>query len=90
MIVKKQEAVSPFRFTASVIGVTGFEPATKTSGKTHIRGKGGAKSGALGAQDAPIDPDLAMVVKRWTSLPEAVKQDVVAIVRAAGVDTVEG
>ncbi len=36
-----------------------------------------------GTKPAPIDPDLAAVVKAWPELPEAVKAGIVAMVKAA-------
>ena len=35
------------------------------------------------ANISALDPDLAMVVKRWESLPEAVRAGIVAMVKAA-------
>lgn len=43
----------------------------------------GAKSGALGAPEAPIDPDLAMIIEAWPTLPESIKAGIVAMIRAA-------
>jgi hypothetical protein len=52
--------------------------------------QGGAKSGALsgdsvasGALPAPTDPDLAAVVNAWPTLPEAVRRQVVGLVRSS-------
>jgi hypothetical protein len=45
--------------------------------------KGGAESGANDPKNRPIDPDLALVVERWDSLPEAVRAGIVAMVKAA-------
>jgi hypothetical protein len=46
----------------------------------------GAESGAVGAQNGPIDPQLAAVVAAWPTLPEAVRRRVMAMVNAAGMD----
>ncbi|MGA2061454.1 MAG: hypothetical protein ABSG67_13305 [Thermoguttaceae bacterium] len=43
----------------------------------------GAKSGAVGGDSAPIDPDLALIVNHWPNLSETVRQSIVAMVRAA-------
>jgi hypothetical protein len=43
-----------------------------------------AKSGAVGAQTAPSDPDLRVVIAAWSSLPEATRWDILGIIRAAG------
>ena len=44
---------------------------------------GGAESGAVGAETVPVDPDLQAVIERWPDLPDVVKVDIVAMVRAA-------
>jgi hypothetical protein len=31
----------------------------------------------------PTDPDLALVIERWADLPEAVRTDILTLVRAA-------
>ena len=54
------------------------------SGKTRVSETGGAESGAVGAENAPIDPDLQTIIKRWPSLPEAVKADILAMVQPSG------
>ena len=42
---------------------------------------GGAKSGAVGAQSADIDPDLQAVIDAWAGLSEAVRRRVLAMIR---------
>ena len=39
---------------------------------------GGTKSGTVQASFNLLDPALALVVNRWSSLPERVRQEVVA------------
>jgi len=39
--------------------------------------------GALAPDALPSDPDLAMIVQRWESLPAAVRAGIVAMVNAA-------
>ncbi len=46
--------------------------------------KGGASGAAVKPEIVHSDPGLAMVVRRWDSLPEAVRVGIVAMVRAAG------
>ena len=64
--------------------LSGAEHPSKASGKPHIHTDGGAESGALAADPLPRDPDLAMLVERWDSLPAALKTGITAMVRAAG------
>jgi hypothetical protein len=66
------------------VGGTGFEPPAKLSEKTPFASTGGAESGALGSEIDSLDPGLAEVVKAWPTLPEAVRADILAMVRAAG------
>ncbi len=66
----------------SQMGGTGFEQPPKTSGNTPIIAQGGAKSGALAAENDPVDPDFQVVIERWKDLSEATKAHVVAMVCA--------
>ena len=61
---------------------TGTEHTADSSGNRGVAVQGGAKSGALSGNSAPIDPDLALVVNAWPTLPEATRRQVVAMVRA--------
>jgi len=65
------------------MGDTGLEQAAEVSGKTGGSRESGANSGALGARDAPWDPDLAAVEAAWPALPAAIKAGILALVRAA-------
>ncbi|MDC0934640.1 hypothetical protein OAS39_00025 [Pirellulales bacterium] len=42
-----------------------------------------SKNVAILEGSAPIDPDLAAVIDAWPELPEAVRADIVAMVRSA-------
>jgi hypothetical protein len=42
----------------------------------------GAESGALGAPEAPLDPNLAAVVEAWPKLREPIKAGILAMIRA--------
>ena len=64
------------------MGNTGFD-LPRNPKKTAIFDSGGAKSGALGANLAPIDAELAEVVEAWDTLPEAVRAGILAMVSAA-------
>lgn len=61
----------------------GLEPTSHSTGNTIDPPQGGAKSGALGAQNGPLDPDLAAIVKAWPTLPEPIKAGIVAMIGAA-------
>ena len=69
--------------TKEVNGEDRIRTPAENAGKTGVSDQSGAECGALGAQNAPIDSDLAMVVKRWAGLPEAVRADILAMVTAA-------
>jgi hypothetical protein len=47
---------------------------------------GAAHSGGIVTPSSPIDPDLATISDAWSRLPEAVRTDIVALVRAAARD----
>jgi hypothetical protein len=59
------------------------EQLAESSGNIADSETGGAKSGALSADLAPIDPDLAVVVDAWPTLPADVRCRIVAIIRAS-------
>ena len=63
------------------VGGTGLEPPPKSSGFPGYLPEGGAESGAIGAQNGPIDPELAEVVRAWPTLPPVVKGGIMAMVR---------
>ena len=67
--------------------VHGNRTTTENAGETADSNRGGAESGALGAQhtlpEAPPGPELAAVVEAWPNLPEAIKAGIVAMIRAA-------
>lgn len=64
--------------------VHGNRTHAENAGETREAGQSGAECGALGAQNAPLDPDLAAVVDAWPKLPEAIKAGILAMVKAAG------
>jgi hypothetical protein len=55
----------------------GLEPVDVThSGNKQLRNPvtpGGAESGAVGAENTSIDPDLARVIEAWPKLPTAIR-----------------
>lgn len=63
------------------VGDTGTELARQYSNFGESA-KCAAPCAALGREFGPIDPELASVIEAWPSLPEAVRANVLAIVRA--------
>jgi len=62
----------------------GAEHGPKSSGKQGVGNPSGAECGALGAREAPIDPELVAVVDAWPKLPQAIRAGILAMIRAAG------
>ena len=61
----------------------GIELPTKSSGKTWFADQSGVISDVVLARKADSDPGLAAVVDAWPELPEAVRADILAMIRAA-------
>jgi hypothetical protein len=61
----------------------GLEPLASSCRNTHVSGEGGAKSGAVDRENAPIEPDLDSVIDAWHSLPPDTRTAILAIVEAA-------
>jgi hypothetical protein len=59
----------------------GIEPPRQNPRNSSGSVGSGAECGALGAREAPIDPDLALIVARWPTLPEATRKAMLVIVR---------
>lgn len=66
------------------MGDEGLESNPKSSRNDRVGNQGGAESGALGAREAPLDPQLAAVARAWPTLPEPIKAGILAMIRAAG------
>jgi hypothetical protein len=62
------------------------EHITDFTGKTGFFQRSAAESGAGGAENRPLDPDLAVVVQAWPDVPETVRASILAMVRAAAGD----
>jgi hypothetical protein len=60
----------------------GLELGVKPSGKAGVLGTGGAESGAVDARNAPIDAELARLIDAWPKLPEATREDILALAQA--------
>ena len=71
------------------MGPAGLEPSDITDeSNTGLRNearKGGALSGAKKASFGDFDADLRKVIEAWPTLPEAVRQDILAMVEASQV-----
>ena len=66
-------------------GEDGIRTPQENAGKTRASDQGGAESGALGAQHGPIEPDLALLIDRWPTLPDATKAAITTLVMNANV-----
>ena len=49
----------------------------------------GAESGAVGAENGSIDPDLAHVMETWSTLPPAIHAAILAMIDAADTTAAE-
>jgi len=65
------------------VEAAGIELPPQNTEKTQLEAQGGAESGAVGAREAPLDPDLQLIVDRWEDLPQPIKAGILAMVRAA-------
>jgi hypothetical protein len=59
----------------------GNELPLDSTGKTTYLQNGGATGGAMNCDDAISDPDLALLIDRWPTLPAATKTTILAMVR---------
>ena len=59
------------------MGLRGLELPHENTEKKGGADQSGAESGA---QEAPLDPELAAVVDAWPALPEAIKAGILAMV----------
>jgi len=66
---------------------TGFEPDDVTPSAAadlrHTPNQRAAECAAVGDDSSPIDPDLAQVIEVWDSLPPAIREAILAMLRAA-------
>ncbi|MHC4517705.1 MAG: hypothetical protein ACYTAS_03880 [Planctomycetota bacterium] len=65
----------------AIMGDTGLERPPLARSKTLISQERGTESGTVDVNKTPEDPDLALIVERWPSLPEHIKEAVLALVR---------
>lgn len=69
------------------MGGTGLEPSPLAPPKTPISQEQSAQNYTPVAPDSPSDPDLALIHNRWPSLPQRVRQAILALVRADAGET---
>ena len=76
------------------MGPAGLEPDGVTGKNSKGLGESSESGGALSGADKPIsgdfdlpagrqDPDLQQVIDAWSTLPETVRQDILAMVEAS-------
>jgi len=72
------EAVHPGR-----VPKRGLEQSADSPRRVQVSETAGAKSGAVDRENGPIDPDLAQVIETWPTLPPAIREAILAMLRAA-------
>jgi hypothetical protein len=65
------------------VEAAGIELLAQNGGNLGDAAPSGAENGALGGNEDPCDPQLAMVVEAWLTLAEPIKAGIVAMIRAA-------
>ena len=61
----------------------GIEQKPFSSGRVEVSETAGAKSGAVDRENAQIIPDLETVIEAWPTLPPAIREAIMAMLRAA-------
>ena len=83
----RESAVQGERAVSGSVVPTGFEPGDVTpSESTDLRqtpNQRAAECAAVGDDFPPIDPGLASVIEAWPTLPPAIREAVLAMLRAA-------
>ena len=67
------------------LGDEGNRTTCDSASKTPIPQNGpqnGTQDGTPKGENTPLDPDLALIQDRWATLPEHIRQAVLALVRA--------
>ena len=82
----RESAARGERAVSGSVVPTGFEPGDVTpSESTDLRQTLNQRAAECAAVDdsSPIDPDLAQVIEAWDSLPPAIREAILAMLRAA-------
>ena len=61
----------------------GLEQSENSPRRVQVSETAGAKSGAVDRENAPIDPELVQVIEVWDTLPPAIREAILAMLRAA-------
>jgi hypothetical protein len=61
----------------------GLEQSENYSRRVQVSRTSGAKSGAVDRDNSRIDPELAQVIEVWDILPSAIREAILAMLRAA-------
>ncbi len=68
----------------AIVPPRGVQNPQETLGNHGVSASVGANVGAITSTTAPIDPDLALLVECWPSLPAETKVDILTMVRPNG------
>ena len=79
----KGDPSEPISLTGVQVAGTGFELPADSTGKTSIPDQGGAECDAVGEQNGAADPELREVSRAWPTLSNAIKSDILELIRAA-------
>ena len=60
----------------------GIEQSANSPRRVQVSRTSGAKSGAVDRENAPIDPELVQVIEVWGTLPPAIREAILAMLRA--------
>jgi len=60
----------------------GLEQSENSLRRVQVSETAGAKSGAVDRENGPIDPELASVIEVWDTLPPAIREAILAMLRA--------
>ena len=76
-------AISSVRQNLCQVPPAGIEQKPFSPRRVQVSETAGAKSGAVDRENAPITPDLETVIEAWHTLPPAIREAILAMLRAA-------